>query len=179
MKRYYSYENFRNDTGKLILEVRTFEAEAIIAVARGGLTLAHCMAEGLNIRDVQSIRTELYDNTCKREELSLFGECSLKGVEKVLVVDDIADSGETLDFIMNYLKENFPHVAFKSCALFYKKSSICEPDFWINEANVWVEFFWEKDFKYLSKKNTNYQKLKKVTNARQKLAKATGSFKSF
>ena len=30
--------------------------------------------------------------------------------------------------------------------------------------------------KYLSKKNTNYQKLKKVTNARQKLVGATGSF---
>ncbi len=34
-------------------------------------------------------------------------------------------------------------------------------------------------FKYLSKKNTNYQKLKKVTNARQKLVGAIGSFKSF
>ncbi|ADN08413.1 phosphoribosyltransferase [Sulfurimonas autotrophica] len=146
MKRYYSYENFRNDTCKLISEVKTFEAEAIVAVARGGLTLAHCMAEGLDIRDVQSIRTELYDKECKREELSLFGECSLKYAKRVLIVDDIADSGETLNFIMNYLRKDFPAIEFKSSALFYKKTSIYEPDFWINEADIWIEFFWEKDF---------------------------------
>ena len=146
MKRYYSYENFRNDTCKLITEVKKFEPEAIVAVARGGLSLSHCMAEGLNIRDVQSIRTELYDKECKREKLSLFGECSLENIKRVLVIDDIADSGETLDFIMKYLKENFPNIEFKSCALFYKKSSIYEPNFWINEADAWIEFFWEKDF---------------------------------
>ena len=146
MKRYYSYENFRNDTWKLITKVETFEAEAIVAVARGGLTLAHCMAEGLEIRDVQSIRTELYDKECKREELSLFGECSFMDGKKVLVVDDIADSGETLQFIMEYLQKKFPAVAFKSVALFYKKTSVYEPDFWINEADAWIEFFWEKDY---------------------------------
>ncbi len=150
MKQYYSYENFRNDTQKLIVEVKKFKADAIVSVARGGFTLAHCMAEGLDIRDVQSIRTELYDRECKREELSLFGECHLLHVNRVLVVDDIADSGETLKYIMNYLQEKFPDVSFKSCALFYKKTSIYEPDFWINEADAWIEFFWEKDFTQVS-----------------------------
>ena len=146
MKRYYSYENFRNDTCKLIAKVETFEAEAIVAVARGGLTLAHCMAEGLEIRDVQSIRTELYDKERKREKLSLFGECNFKDVKRVLVADDIADGGETLQFNMNYLRRNFPVIEFKSSTLFYKKTSVYEPDFWINEANSWIEFFWEKDY---------------------------------
>ncbi|WP_457748705.1 phosphoribosyltransferase [Sulfurimonas sp.] len=146
MKRYYSYENFRNDTCKLIAEVKSFEPEAIVAIARGGLSLSHCMAEGLNIRDVQSIRTELYDKEHKREHLSLFGECHLKDVQRVLVVDDIADSGDTFAFIMKYLQKNFPEVSFHSCALFYKKTSQYEPDFWINEADAWIEFFWEKDF---------------------------------
>ncbi len=145
MKKYYSYENFRGDTKKLIGKVKAFEAEAIIAIARGGYTLSHAMAEGLNIRDVQSIRTELYDKECKRETLSLFGSCDI-GVKKVLVVDDIADSGETLAYIMEYLEQNFPAVTFKSVTLFYKKTSIYEPDFWVNEADAWIEFFWEKDF---------------------------------
>ncbi|MEN4046003.1 phosphoribosyltransferase family protein [Sulfurimonas sp. NWX367] len=146
MKQYYSYENFRNDTCKLRDNVKTFEPETIVAVARGGLVLAHCLAEGLDIRDVQSIRTELYDATCKREALSLFGMCSLADVKRVLVVDDIADSGETLAYVMQHLQKNFPEAAFKSSTLFYKKTSIYEPDFWINEADAWIEFFWEKDF---------------------------------
>ncbi|UCN00697.1 phosphoribosyltransferase [Sulfurimonas sp. SWIR-19] len=146
MKQYYSYENFRNDTQKLILEVKNFNADAIVSVARGGFTLAHCLAEGLDIRDVQSIRTELYDVTCKRKELSLFGTCSLADVQRVLVVDDIADSGETLAYVMQHLQKNFPEAVFKSSTLFYKKTSIYKPDFWINEADAWIEFFWEKDF---------------------------------
>jgi len=145
MKQYYAYENFKDDTNKLIQKVKTFEPEAILTVARGGFTLSHAMAEGLDIRDVQSIRTELYDKECKREELTLFGECSFK-VKRVLVVDDIADSGETLRFIMEYLKKSFPELECKSATLFYKKTSCYEPDFWINEANAWIEFFWEKDF---------------------------------
>jgi len=145
LKQYYAYENFRNDTNKLIKAVVPFEPEAILAIARGGYTLSHAMAEGLDIRDVQSIRSELYDKECKRKKLTLFGECSFD-VKKVLVVDDIADSGETLAFIMKDLQKNFPDVVFKSATLFYKKTSIYEPDFWINEAKNWIEFFWEKDF---------------------------------
>ena len=145
MKHYYSYEDFRVDTRKLIKDVQSFQPEAILSIARGGYTLAHAMAEGLDIRDLQSIRTELYDKECKREGITLFGECSF-GKKRVLVVDDIADSGETLAFIMHYLKENFPEVTFASATLFYKKSSCYEPDFWMQEAKSWIEFFWEKDF---------------------------------
>ena len=145
MKQYYGYEDFRADTRELVGRVKSFEAEAIVSIARGGYTLSHAMAEGLDIRDVQSIRTELYDKECKRERLSLFGSCDFN-VKRVLVVDDIADSGETLAYIMGYLKEQFPEITFKSVTLFYKKSSIYEPDFWVNEANAWIEFFWEKDF---------------------------------
>ena len=145
MKQYYAYENFKNDTNKLIQEVKIFQPQAILAIARGGYTLAHAMAEGLGIRDVQSIRTELYDKECKREELSLFGECSFN-VKRVLVIDDIADSGETLRFIMEYLHKSFPELECKAATLFYKRTSCYEPDYWINEANAWIEFFWEKDF---------------------------------
>ena len=147
MKYYYSYEAFRNDTCSLIKEVKSFEAEAIVGIARGGLTLAHSMAEGLDIREVQTLRTELYDVSCKRESITLFGTCSFKEVERVLVVDDIADSGETLQAIMLFLQKEFPNVEFKSATLFYKKTSLYKPNFWINEANQWIEFFWEKDFK--------------------------------
>ena len=147
MKQYYSYTAFSKDTRKLIEKAKPLEVQTILAIARGGLTLSHAMAEGLDIRDVQSIRTELYDKEAKRSCLTLFGECMFSSsVKRVLVVDDIADSGETLAFIMEYLKSNFPDIEFISCTLFYKKSSVYEPDIWINEANAWIEFFWEKDF---------------------------------
>jgi len=145
-KIYYSYEDFRGDTRKIIQEIESFDAEAIVGVARGGLTLSHTIAEGLNIRDVQTIRTELYDGDSKRQDISLFGLCSFKNIKRVLVVDDIADSGKTLEFIMKYLELNFPDIEFKTATLFYKKTSVYEPTIWIKEAKEWIEFFWEKDY---------------------------------
>lgn len=144
--KYYSYENFRIDTKMLIEEVRGLNFEAIVAVARGGLTLSHAMAEGLDIRQVQSIRTELYDKSIKRQNIAIFGKCLFKDVKRVLVVDDISDSGDTLKAVMHYLNSEFKGIEFKSCTLFYKKTSVYEPDFWINEADDWIDFFWERDF---------------------------------
>jgi len=148
--KYYSYENFKNDTNLLIQQVKTFKPNSIVGIARGGLMLSHAIAEGLNIRDVQTLRTELYDETCKRENISCFGTCTFKSAKKVLIVDDIADSGETLKEIMSYLESEFKDIEFKSATLFYKRISIYEPNFWINEAKEWIDFFWEKDFKVTS-----------------------------
>jgi xanthine phosphoribosyltransferase len=145
--KYYPYEEFKNDTNALIGKVKDFQAEAILAIARGGLTLSHAMAEGLDIREVQSIRTELYDKTCKRDAITIFDSCEFKNVKRILVVDDIADSGETLAVIMKYLEEKYRDIEFKSCTLFYKTTSVYEPHFWVNEANDWIDFFWERDFK--------------------------------
>ena len=145
-KEYYSYENFRTDTKKIIELQQEFKPEAIVGIARGGLTLAHCVSEGLNIREVQTIRTELYDETCKREEMTLFGKCNFNNLNRVLVLDDIADTGQTFKEVMEHLESSFKDIEFKSAALFYKKSSVYEPHFWINEAKSWIEFFWEKDY---------------------------------
>ena len=144
--KYYAYEDFKKDTNSLIQEVKEFNPSVIVGIARGGLTLAHAMAEGLNIREVQTLRTELYDGNCKRKELSVFDTCLFQDREKILVVDDIADSGETLKAIIQHLKNKYPNTKFKSATLFYKKSSVYEPHFWINEANDWIDFFWERDF---------------------------------
>lgn len=145
--KYYAYENFKNDTNKLITQAKEFNPHAIIAIARGGLTLAHAMAEGMEIREVETLRTELYDKTCKRDALSIFGECSFGEAKRVLVVDDIADSGETLKAIMQHLACEHREIEFKSATLFYKKSSVYQPHYWINEADDWIDFFWERDYK--------------------------------
>ncbi|MEA2091409.1 MAG: phosphoribosyltransferase family protein [Campylobacterota bacterium] len=145
--KYYSYENFKIDTKKLLFDVKEFKPQVIVGIARGGLTLSHALAEGMDIREVQTLRTELYDKTCKREMLSIFGECSFNDATKVLVVDDISDSGDTLKAVMSHLTLSFSGIEFKACTLFYKQTSIYEPDFWINEADDWIDFFWERDFK--------------------------------
>ncbi|MDQ1263921.1 MAG: xanthine phosphoribosyltransferase [Campylobacterota bacterium] len=145
--KYYSYENFKNDTKVLIGMLEGLKCDAIVTIARGGLTLSHALSEALEIRNVQSIRSQLYDDAIKREHITLLGKCELNGLKSVLVVDDIADSGETLSAVMKYLQDMYIDIDFKSCTLFYKKTSVYEPHFWVNEADEWIDFFWEADFK--------------------------------
>jgi len=145
--KYYPYDSFKTDTNKLLLKIKEFQPESLVAIARGGLTLSHAIAEGLNVRNIQTLSTELYDKTQKRDALYIKGSCEFEDVKRVLVIDDIADSGDTLKAIMEMLRKKHPKVEFKTATLFYKKTSIYEPDFWINEANDWIDFFWERDFK--------------------------------
>ena len=146
-KVYYSYEEFRADTLKLLQKTAKDEFDTIIGIARGGLTLAHMLSEALHIRNVQTISTQLYDETKKRECITITDTCSLDESKNVLLVDDIADSGETLKALYNHLTLTYPQAHFKTATLFYKKSSIFEPDYWVKEADAWIEFFWEVDFK--------------------------------
>jgi len=146
VKHYYAYEAFREDTRALLLKIKPYAPDVIVTIARGGFILSHALAEGLNIRNLQSVRTELYDATTKREHITMYGRYELPKGAKVLLVDDIADSGETLLHVSNYIEQNFPEVTCKTATLFYKKTSCFQPDFWVKEATQWIEFFWEKDF---------------------------------
>ncbi len=145
--KYYGYDDFKNDTNILLKKISDFKPEAVVGIARGGLTLSHAIAEGLDIRDVQTIKTEHYDKTKKLDTLTLSGKCNFKHQRKVLVVDDISDSGDTLKAVMEYFTSEFKDIEFRTCTLFYKKTSIYEPTYWVNDADEWIDFFWESDFK--------------------------------
>ena len=146
MKEYYSYAQFRDDVHQLTEKISKKKYDVIVAISRGGLTLGHALSEALDIRNVQTLRTELYDAQHKREQMTLEESCVFTQASRVLVVDDIADSGETLSVVMRHLQKKYADVTFESATLFYKKTSVFEPTFWLKEADVWIEFFWEVDF---------------------------------
>lgn len=143
-KFYYDYNLFKEDTKKL-LELFEIEFDTIVAIARGGLTLAQLLSEALDIRNVQSIRTELYDGMQKREDITIHGKCDFAKSKNILIVDDIADSGETLKALYNHFTLTYPTLHFKTATLFYKKSSVFQPDYTVREAKGWIDFFWEVD----------------------------------
>ena len=141
-KLYYGCEEFISDTKKLASEVKSYNLDVIVAIARGGLSLAHYLGELLNIREVTSINSIGYDADIKLDTVKVYNTPLIEQGKRVLVVDDIADSGETLKEVIKKLKEKNPSSEFKVATIFYKKSSIYQPDFKVREAKEWVEFFW-------------------------------------
>ncbi len=144
-KLHYTYDLFITDTKFLIEKAKYFNPEIILAVARGGLTLSHFMAQAMNIRNLFSLNSIHYNDQTKLDTFDIFNIPDLFEAKRVLIIDDIVDSGETMVEILKILNNKFPNVEFKIATLFYKKSALIQPDFTVNEADCWIDFFWEVD----------------------------------
>jgi xanthine phosphoribosyltransferase len=146
-KYYYSYDEFLQDVNVLINRCKPYDCDVILGISRGGLTLSHFMGEALNIRNVFTINSIHYEGTQKLETFNIFNVPDLINASKVLIVDDIVDSGETMIEVLKILQEKYPMCEFKLASLFYKKTALVQPDFTVKEAPTWIDFFWEDDLK--------------------------------
>lgn len=143
---YYDYNHFKRDVLTLADQCRSYQPDTLLALARGGMTLGHALCMALNLRDLQSIRIESYDGQQQREKVQIIGSCDFKPHTKILIVDDIIDSGKTLQAVLPWLYSSFPLCEFKVATLYAKSSALIQPDYYINEADDWIDFFWERDF---------------------------------
>ena len=144
-RSYYGYESFLSDVKSLAISVRGFGPDAIVAVARGGVGVGQFLSEALNVRELLCINSIHYDAEMKLDSIKIYNYPDLKRAKRVVIVDDIIDSGDTMKTILEELQALYPEVAFKTAALFQKKSAVLEADFWVNEATEWIDFFWEVD----------------------------------
>jgi xanthine phosphoribosyltransferase len=143
VKRYYSYEEFLSDFKMLAKKLQ--KPQAIVAVARGGMLLGLMLGEYFDIRAVYTINAQGYDDTKKRARVSIGALPDLSGYNSILVVDDIVDSGETMQRIKEALTDAYPDKHIQTAALFYKKGARFKPDHFARHADHWIDFFWSKD----------------------------------
>ena len=85
-----------------------FRPDAIIGIARGGLTLAGALGYALNVKMLGSLNVEFYTGVESRraEPVVLpptLDQASLEG-KSILLVDDVADSGRTLALVLQLLE---------------------------------------------------------------------------
>ena len=71
-KLYYSYDLFVKDTQLLVDKCRDFEPEILLAVARGGLTLAHLMSQAMDMRNLYTLNSIHYEGDLKLDTFNIF-----------------------------------------------------------------------------------------------------------
>lgn len=120
-----------------------FAPDALVAIARGGLSLGHSLAVALKTRNLFALNSIHYDDTRKLDSVEVFNIPNLSAYKRVLLIDDIVDSGESLSEIKRILKVKFPHIELKIATIFYKKTALLQPEFSVKEASEWVEFYWD------------------------------------
>lgn len=139
-KIYISWEEFHNQVKILAAKIKAAgKFNRIVAVSRGGLIPAGILAYELGIRDCDVINMSSYDGDKKRPD----DEIEIKGLlanvdKKTLIVDDLSDSGRTLDL----LRRQYPK-ATRACVYTKPKGqSSCEI-FAQSLPDQWVVFPWD------------------------------------
>ena len=121
-----------------------FKPDVVIGVARGGWIPGRLLADFLHIKQTVNIKVEAYELIGETDvEASITQDINvdIQG-KKVLVVDDIADSGESLVAVYNSLNDKRPETV-KTATIYYKPRSAIKPDFFAEETTAWVIFPWE------------------------------------
>ncbi len=121
--RFYSYDEFLIDVNTLAKEIKGYKPDVILAIARGGMTFGHFLAEALEMRDLYSLNSIHYDEIKKMDYIKIFNVPDLSQKRKVLIVDDIIDSGETVAEVKKILLDRFPHLKLKIASIFLQGKS--------------------------------------------------------
>lgn len=145
-KIYYPYEEYLQDLKNLTQKIDQ-PFDAILGIARGGMSMAQMLGEYYDLREVYAINTIGYEDTQKKESVEVFNIPDLKSTKQVLIVDDIVDSGDTLAKILKVLARKYPNVTFLAASLFYKKTAKITPTWYVKEPKGWIDFFWSVDLR--------------------------------
>ncbi len=121
-----------------------FRPEVIIAVARGGMIPAGALTYSLGVKLTDAINVEFYTDV--KETLPdpillapMLDTGSIRS-RKLLVVDDVVDSGRTLALVLKLLRGFGADV--RSAVLYAKPTTIVQPDFVWKRTDKWIVFPW-------------------------------------
>jgi uncharacterized protein len=142
---YKQVENFCLEIFKDISKTK-FQPDCVIGVSVGGVFPALHFARLFNTKNLLTIAVKSYDGK-KRKEIQVINlpkKESLLG-KKVLLIDDISDSGSTLKFIVNLLKKDYKVKDIKTITIFVNEGH-CKyyPDFYSKKVNKWLDFPWDR-----------------------------------
>ena len=148
-KLWYKWNEMRRDVNTLCREILLdgFNPEVIVGLSRGGLTPGVMMSHWMQ-KPFKPVKASLRDFPEWEDYLPK------KTDERVLIVDDICDSGETFDRIKSYIKGpriNQPlelPVEVRFATLWWNNECNVEPHYYVNEiakdsTGTWIHFPWE------------------------------------
>ena len=145
-KLWYNWREMRRDVNTLCREVSLdkFDPDVIVGLSRGGLTPGVMMSHWMN-KPFKPIKTALRDFPEWEDYLPR------KTDERVLILDDVCDSGVTFTRIREHIQKNALeeiNCDVRFAVLWWNNEIDFEPDYYVNEiakdsTNTWIHFPWE------------------------------------
>jgi len=151
VKKKLNWNQFHKKTKKLSEEVLSdgFEPDLIIGILRAGIIPAVLISVFLKNKNLFAVKCDSYDSDQAGKDRSRSAPKITQSIEtnlinkKVLLVDDVSETGSSLKTVVNMLSKKKPK-QIKTLALYCKTWSKFKPDYFSEETSNWVEFPWNQ-----------------------------------
>ncbi|MCK6066852.1 MULTISPECIES: phosphoribosyltransferase [Microbacterium] len=121
-----------------------FVPEVVVAIARGGLLPAGAIAYGLGVKNCGALNVEFYTGIGTvldaPEVIPPALDIDYLEGRRVLLVDDVADSGRTLALAVKLLRDRGADM--RSVVIYTKPTTIVRPDYSWKDTALWIDFPW-------------------------------------
>ncbi len=126
-------------------KLREYKPDVIVGIARGGLIPAVRLSHILGDIELKVIDVKFYTDINEHTEMPkitipIYGD--LKG-KRVVIVDDVSDTGKTLEVVINEVKR-LGAKEIKVACLAMKPWTSVVPDFYVFRTDKWIVFPWEE-----------------------------------
>jgi hypoxanthine phosphoribosyltransferase len=121
-----------------------FKPDLIVGVCRGGWPPARVLSDLMDNSNLANVRAEFYLGVAETKGEPVLTQpvsTSVAG-KKVLIVDEVADTGKSLKLVKEHIIENGARKVGVA-TVYYKPWSVVKPDYYEKETSRWVVFPWE------------------------------------
>jgi len=140
------YGNAVRDLARLVAD-DGYEPDMILAIARGGLFVAGSLGYALGVKNLYVMNVEYYTGVDERLDVPVmlppYVEFVETGAARILVADDVADTGHTLELVRDFCGENVAEV--RTAVLYEKSHSVVKCDYVWKHTDLWINFPWSKE----------------------------------
>jgi uncharacterized protein len=121
-----------------------YQPDLILSIARGGLLIAGSLAYALGVKNLHVLNVEYYTGRGERLEVPVILPPPLSLVDletaKVLIADDVADTGHTLALVRDHVAPQVGEV--RSAVLYQKPASVIDCHYVWRHTDRWIDFPW-------------------------------------
>ncbi len=141
-----TYEDFGRAARELAQQVADsgFEPDIILSIARGGLFLGGALGYALDVKNLFVMNVEFYTGVDERLDLPVVLPPTLDRVDltgaNVLVADDVADTGRTLELVRDFCSGYVAEV--RTAVIYEKPQSVVRCDYVWRRTDRWIDFPW-------------------------------------
>ncbi len=120
--------------------------DVVVGVLRGGVVPARLIADRLGVEDLAVVEVKLYKGVGVRREKPYIRQPLVVNVldKRVLIVDDVSDTGLTLQVAVNAISMHGP-ASIRTATLYVKPWTKFVPDYYAVQTDKWVVFPWERE----------------------------------